>query len=158
MEEIVAALAAQQSELATMLAGLDDGGWPRPSRCGGWSVADVVLHLAQTNELASDYVRQPADMQFVLDRLLHGRYASHIGLGGLSLGGGTVWTLIKNSCCRERRVDAAIVMGGLQLGFAGGQFGPNRVPLLVFHADGDPRSRTRRRATPARVPPHRSGS
>src|SRR5204863_7595818 len=26
--------------------------WARPSRCEGWSVADVVLHLAQTNELA----------------------------------------------------------------------------------------------------------
>ncbi len=94
-------------------------------------------------ELAADYVHQPADMQFVLDRLLHGKYASRIdpsriGLAGLSLGGGTVWALIENSCCRERRVDAAIVMDGLQFGFAGGRFGPNRVPLLVFHADGDP--------------------
>ena len=27
-------------------------GWATPSACAGWSVADVVLHLAQTNEMA----------------------------------------------------------------------------------------------------------
>ena len=26
--------------------------WERPSRCEGWSAADVVLHVAQTNEMA----------------------------------------------------------------------------------------------------------
>src|SRR5436190_15106655 len=48
----MAALADQQAELSELLAGLDDHEWARPSRCEGWSVADVVLHLAQTNELA----------------------------------------------------------------------------------------------------------
>ena len=52
MDAIVAALVAQQTELAGLLAGLDEDGWARPSRCDGWSVADVVLHLAQTNEMA----------------------------------------------------------------------------------------------------------
>ena len=52
MEKIVAVLTAQQSELGGMLAGLDDATWWRPSRCVGWTIADVVLHLAQTNELA----------------------------------------------------------------------------------------------------------
>ena len=32
--------------------GLDEDGWARPSACEGWSVSDVVLHLAQTNEMA----------------------------------------------------------------------------------------------------------
>jgi uncharacterized protein (TIGR03084 family) len=49
----VAALAQQQAELSSFLAGLDDSGWQRPSRCDGWTVSDVVLHLAQTNELAT---------------------------------------------------------------------------------------------------------
>ena len=31
---------------------LDDDGLLRPSRCEGWTVADVLLHLAQTNEMA----------------------------------------------------------------------------------------------------------
>lgn len=93
--------------------------------------------------LAADYVQQPADVRFVLDELLRGKYAPwidarHIGAAGLSLGGGTTWALTENSCCRDRRIDAAIVMDGLQFGFADGKFGPNRIPLLVYHADGDP--------------------
>ena len=52
MDEIITALADQHAELADLLAGLDDDGWARPSRCEGWSVSDVVLHLAQTDEMA----------------------------------------------------------------------------------------------------------
>ncbi len=52
MQEIVAALGEQQAELAGLLDGLGDDGWALPSACAGWSVADVVLHLAQTNEMA----------------------------------------------------------------------------------------------------------
>ena len=52
MDELLVDLAAQHGELATVLAGLDDDGWARPSRCEGWSVADVVTHLAQSDELA----------------------------------------------------------------------------------------------------------
>lgn len=52
MEEIVAALRAQLDELGDLLAGLTDVDWARPSACEGWTVADVVLHLAHTNELA----------------------------------------------------------------------------------------------------------
>ena len=52
MEEIVDALVAQQSELWSLVTGLDDDALRRPTRCSGWSVTDVLLHLAQTNELA----------------------------------------------------------------------------------------------------------
>jgi uncharacterized protein (TIGR03084 family) len=52
VDKIVAALAAQQDDLSALVAPLDDAGWQTPSRCDGWSVADVVLHLAQTNEMA----------------------------------------------------------------------------------------------------------
>jgi len=52
MDDVVAALADQQAELTAILAGIDDDAWQRPSRCEGWTVADVVLHLAQTNEMA----------------------------------------------------------------------------------------------------------
>jgi uncharacterized protein (TIGR03084 family) len=48
----ISALTEQQTELSDLLAPLDDDGWSSPSRCEGWSVADVVLHLAQTNEMA----------------------------------------------------------------------------------------------------------
>lgn len=52
MEEITAALAAQHAELGKLLAGLDAATWRLESRCRGWSVSDVLLHMAQTEELA----------------------------------------------------------------------------------------------------------
>jgi len=52
VDDVVAALADQQAELTGILAPIGDADWQRPSRCEGWTVADVVLHLAQTNEMA----------------------------------------------------------------------------------------------------------
>jgi uncharacterized protein (TIGR03084 family) len=52
LDAIVAALAEQQAELSGLVSALDEPDWRRPSRCEGWTVADVVLHLAQTNEMA----------------------------------------------------------------------------------------------------------
>lgn len=52
MDKVVAAVAAQQDELGSIVSSLDEAGWQHPSRCDGWSVADVVLHLAQTDEMA----------------------------------------------------------------------------------------------------------
>ena len=52
MDEIVGALREQQAELGTIVSGLDDDALLCPSRCDGWTVADVLLHLAQTNEMA----------------------------------------------------------------------------------------------------------
>ena len=60
MDEIVGALEAQQAELTGLLEGLDDDGWGRPSPCEGWDVADVVLHLVQTNEHGDRQPRGPA--------------------------------------------------------------------------------------------------
>lgn len=52
MEAVVAALTEQDAELDELVAPLDDDDWSRPSPCAGWNVADVLLHLAQTDELA----------------------------------------------------------------------------------------------------------
>jgi len=52
MHAILTALAEQHAELVALLDGLDETDWQRPTRCEGWNVADVVLHLAQTDELA----------------------------------------------------------------------------------------------------------
>jgi uncharacterized protein (TIGR03084 family) len=48
----LAALAEQHAELDDLIAGLDPAQWARPSPCEGWSVADVVLHLSQTDGMA----------------------------------------------------------------------------------------------------------
>jgi uncharacterized protein (TIGR03084 family) len=51
MDDVLEALDAQQRELAGLLDGCTGDDWARPApSCPGWTVADVVLHLAQTNE------------------------------------------------------------------------------------------------------------
>lgn len=52
MDDFVAALAEQQAELRDLLGGLAATEWHAPTRCEGWDVKDVVLHVAQTNEMA----------------------------------------------------------------------------------------------------------
>jgi uncharacterized protein (TIGR03084 family) len=50
VDEILVDLAAQHEELDDLLADLEDGDWARPSACAGWSVADVVVHLTQSDD------------------------------------------------------------------------------------------------------------
>jgi uncharacterized protein (TIGR03084 family) len=52
VDPLISDLAAQHAELGTILAGLSSSGWQAPTRCPGWDVADVVLHLTQTDRLA----------------------------------------------------------------------------------------------------------
>jgi uncharacterized protein (TIGR03084 family) len=48
--EVFDDLEDEQDRLEAILAGLTDDQWVAPSAAIGWSVADVVLHLAQTEE------------------------------------------------------------------------------------------------------------
>jgi uncharacterized protein (TIGR03084 family) len=48
----IEALTAQDAELEAIVAPLEEAGLLAASRCPGWTVADVLVHLAQTNELA----------------------------------------------------------------------------------------------------------
>ena len=43
-------LAAEQERLEEILFGLDEAQWMSPSGAQGWTIADVVLHLAQSEE------------------------------------------------------------------------------------------------------------
>jgi uncharacterized protein (TIGR03084 family) len=72
-------LVAEQDALDAILGGLDDPDWAAPSAAAGWTVADVVLHLAQTEEAvtasaagAGLAVRSPdgATLDEVMDRLV----------------------------------------------------------------------------------------
>jgi uncharacterized protein (TIGR03084 family) len=51
--DVVADLAAEQERIESLLDGLSDAQWASPSAAPGWSVTDVVIHLAQTEELVS---------------------------------------------------------------------------------------------------------
>jgi dienelactone hydrolase len=120
----------------------------------GFVVAAPVFPLTN-NQIAfqtdGDYVNQPADVSFVIDRMLArsqdhdgplaGRVdKGHIGVAGLSLGGATVYGIAFNSCCRDHRIDAALVMAGILLPYDGAYEFPS-VPLLIIHGNGDPRGR-----------------
>ena len=43
-------LSAEQDRLETILASLSSEAWETVSAAAGWTIADVVLHLAQTEE------------------------------------------------------------------------------------------------------------
>jgi uncharacterized protein (TIGR03084 family) len=51
VDGVIDDLAAEQESLETLLGGLTEDQWSAPSAAAGWSIADVVLHLAQTEEL-----------------------------------------------------------------------------------------------------------
>jgi uncharacterized protein (TIGR03084 family) len=66
-DDVVAALGEQVDELRSLVGGLDEDGLAVASACAGWSVADVLLHLAQTNEAATASVR--GDLETVAEQL-----------------------------------------------------------------------------------------
>lgn len=51
--EALADLAAEQERLEELLSRLTDEQWATPSAAPGWTMTDVVIHLAQTEELVS---------------------------------------------------------------------------------------------------------
>jgi uncharacterized protein (TIGR03084 family) len=53
MDGILTALAEQVEELDALVRDLDEDGLALPSRCAGWSISDVLLHVAQTNEMTA---------------------------------------------------------------------------------------------------------
>ena len=46
-------LAAEEERLEKILSGLDEAQWTSASAADGWTIADVVLHLAQSEEAAA---------------------------------------------------------------------------------------------------------
>jgi len=70
-------LEAEQNRLDGILAGLDDTQWAAPSAAAGWTVSDVVLHLAQTEEavaatVAGEGLQAPpgASVDEIMNRLV----------------------------------------------------------------------------------------
>jgi dienelactone hydrolase len=95
------------------------------------------------------YVNQPADVSFVLTRVLRlagprGKLRrtvarGRIGVAGHSLGAITTLGLVGNSCCGDRRIDAAVAWSGIQLPFPNGRFFTTPTPpLLLVHGTTDP--------------------
>lgn len=118
MEELDA-LAQQQDEMRRMLAGLDEDGFRRPSRCEGWTVADVALHVAQTNEMA--------------EASLNGTFADYMTEVGRTVGGAAdVDDGAARMVERERYVPGTVVRERYDTGAA---------RLLTLFAEADPHAR-----------------
>jgi predicted dienelactone hydrolase len=119
------------------------------ARAGYVVVAPLFPRSSDTGgNLVGDYVEQPADVTFVLDRVLEAstrrRSPLHqridprrIGLAGLSLGGFTTYGTVFHSCCRDDRIDAAILMSALLGPFPNGVYELRAVPTLLLHGDAD---------------------
>jgi predicted dienelactone hydrolase len=117
----------------------------------GYVVAAPAFPLTNDDaepSVLGDYVHQPADVSAVIDGVLAGAEADsgpladrvdgdHIGVAGHSLGGGTVYGLVANSCCRDERVDAVIALSALVLPFPEGTDEPADLPLLAVHGTAD---------------------
>jgi predicted dienelactone hydrolase len=97
----------------------------------------------------ADYVNQPADVSFVLDKVLgldtktgdplFGNLATHeVAVAGHSLGAMTTYGFA-NSCCAEPRAKAMIAVSGVEPPFPGGDYThpPKDLPALLVHGTAD---------------------
>jgi uncharacterized protein (TIGR03084 family) len=76
MSSVIEDLAEQHAELRTLVEGCDDADWQRETRCDGWDVGDVLLHLTQSDELAIASAR--GDLDTFRDGFLGSRDASSV--------------------------------------------------------------------------------
>jgi len=118
----------------------------------GYVVAAPVFPLTSARNPdhageVADLANQPGDVAAVIDAVVAGGEDPdsplcgrvdrlRIGAAGLSLGGATTYGLLASDCCRDPRVESAIVMAGAMLLDPGGS-PPSPVPLLALHGDAD---------------------
>jgi dienelactone hydrolase len=89
-----------------------------------------------------DYVNQPGDVYFAVDAVaaeLGDRVdGERVALAGHSLGAMTTFGAAYNSCCTQPRVDAAVLLAGVEAPFPGGDDTDRPgIPLLLVHGDLD---------------------
>jgi uncharacterized protein (TIGR03084 family) len=83
-------LVAEQDGLDAILGGLNDAAWAAPSAAAGWSVTDVVLHLAQGEEAVA-------------------ASTAGVGLAARSAAGGTVDEVMDRLVRAERQAPAEVL-------------------------------------------------
>jgi dienelactone hydrolase len=98
---------------------------------------------AGTRAYEPDLVNQPADLSYVLTRLLaadtqpHGAFTGlidgrEIAAAGQSDGGDTVAALAANSCCTDHRVKAVAVLSGAEWPPMPGRYFTHGTPPMLF--------------------------
>ncbi|MEO6467529.1 MAG: hypothetical protein ABIP21_00405 [Acidimicrobiia bacterium] len=119
----------------------------------GYVVAAPRLPTTEKDDDGSstrqESVEQARDLSFVISRLLdtsaHAPFGvlrraidpTRIGAAGMSLGGLAVYGLISNTCCRDARVRAAVLMAAVRRQFPDDHYEPNRAPVLLVQGDKD---------------------
>jgi len=124
-----------------------------------WAVAGYVVAVplfpltrsdAPGGPDLADFANQPADLGFLITQVVQESSRSgglltglvdprHIGAAGHSLGGVTTLGLVANTCCRDARVAAAIVISGDPISFPTGTVDlASAPPLLLVHGNADP--------------------
>jgi dienelactone hydrolase len=129
---------------------------------GAWAAAGYVIaapafpltsNLTPGGSSPGDARNQPADVSFVIDEVLRISRPKadsalaglvdtrRIGVAGLSLGGSTAYAVVHNTCCRDKRIDAVVLMSALGASPDGRKDARRHVPALVLHSDADPQYR-----------------
>lgn len=114
----------------------------------GYVVADPAYPYTSPNSpggvVRSDIVHHPADLSFVITTLLNDHALSglitpnEIAVIGQSDGGDVSLAEVANTCCRDARVKAAVLLSGAELSwFPGSYFTSGSVPLLVVQGTND---------------------
>ncbi len=148
-----ATVAAGTFPLVVFTHGVTATGALYEGRLKEWARAGYVVAAADYPRSSgpggqiSDYVHQPADVRFLLDELLDlpaddplagSIDPQRLAAAGHSLGAITTLGVSLNSCCLDRRLDAAVAISGLRLPFPDGDFDDlSATPFLVIHGGDD---------------------
>lgn len=116
--------------------------WARAGYVVAAPVFPVERPTAPGGADESDLINQPADVSFVITRLLAGPLrtlidARRIAVAGHSDGAETVLADAYADRFRDRRIDAAIILSGAQFPREHFTYGPGRPPLLAVQGTSD---------------------
>jgi predicted dienelactone hydrolase len=119
----------------------------------GYVVVDPAYPFTSPNSpgglVRTDIIHHPADLSFVISSLLDlnahtGGTLSNlidpaeVGVIGQSDGGDVSLAAIANTCCRDARIKAAVILSGAELAwFKGSYFTTPAVPMLVVQGTND---------------------
>lgn len=106
-----------------------------PNAPGGVVRADIVHHPADLSYVITSLLGDSAQASGTLSGLIN---PGEIGVIGQSDGGDVALATVANTCCRDTRVKAAIILSGAELSWFGGSyFTATSTPLLVVQGTND---------------------
>ena len=119
----------------------------------------------QGKAVLADAAEYPGDLSFVITGVLAKSSSGtpgplenrvdprRVGAAGISLGGMAVYGLVSNSCCLDRRVNAAILMSAVRPDFPSGKYVHQKIPVMLIHGDADTGYRYSERTYPMLAAP-----